>query len=75
MAKWKKSDRPYMSEHLDAGHCSARVKPMSTYGGDDYEWSIWVGPSGRRVLHNSGEARTRASAKRIARRKLASCPR
>jgi hypothetical protein len=73
-SKWKKSDRPYDSQHLDVGHCSARVKPVpNSYSG--YEWSIWVGPSGRRVLHTSGEARTITGAKRIARKKLASCPR
>jgi len=77
MAKWKKSDRPYNSEHLDADVCGARVKPTalpSSYG-TDYEWSIWVGPPGRRVLHQSGEARTRAGAKRIARARLATCER
>lgn len=73
MAKWKKSDRPYNSEHLDADVCGARVKPTSTYSASDYEWSVWVGPPGRRVLHQSGEVRTRAGAKRIARQKLHSC--
>lgn len=68
---WKKSDQPYMSEHLDAGRASARVKPTSTYSGADYEWTIWIGPPGRRVLHQSGETRTRAGAKRIAQQKLA----
>ncbi len=68
---WKKSDQPYMSEHLDVGNASARVKPTSTYSGADYEWTVWIGPPGRRVLHQSGEVRTRAAAKRIAQQKLA----
>ena len=68
---WKKSDQPFNSEHLDIGNASARVKPTSTYSGSDYEWTIWIGPSGRRVLHQSGETRTKAAAKRAAERKLA----
>jgi hypothetical protein len=71
LGTWKKSDQPYNSEHLDAGHASARVKPTSTYSGTDYEWTTWVGPAGRRVLHQSGEAKTRARAKRIAEGRLA----
>ena len=70
-ATWKKSDQPFNSEHLDVGNASARVKPTSTYSGADYEWTIWIGPSGRRVLHQSGETRTKAAAKRAAERKLA----
>ena len=70
---WKKSDRPYMSEHLDIGHASARVKPTALHSsyGTDYEWTIWIGPKERRVLHQSGETRTKAAAKRAAERKLA----
>jgi hypothetical protein len=68
---WKKSDQPYNSEHFDAGHASARVKPTSTYSGADYEWTIWIGPPGRRVLHQSGETKTRAGAKRMAQQKIA----
>lgn len=68
---WKKSDQPYMSEHFDVGQASARVKPTSTYGGANYEWTIWIGPPGRRVLHQSGETKTRAGAKRIAQQRLA----
>ena len=75
--KWKNSDRPFDSEFLDRDdeHCSARVKPVSAFVDDGYEWSTWLGPPGRRVLHNSGEVRTRRAAKTIARRKLATCPR
>jgi hypothetical protein len=68
---WKKSDQPYNSEHFDVGHASARVKPTSTYSGADYEWTIWIGPPGRRVLHQSGETKTRAGAKRMAQQKIA----
>lgn len=71
LGTWKKSDQPYMSEHLDAGNASARVKPLSTYSGSGYEWTIWVGPAGRRVLHQSGESKTKAGAKRTASQKLA----
>lgn len=28
-----------------------------------FEWTIWIGPKGKRVLHNRGETKTRAGAK------------
>lgn len=71
IGSWKKSDRPFNSEFLETGNASARVKPTSTYAGADYEWSIWLGPPGRRVLHQSGETKTRSAAKRIAQQRLA----
>jgi len=68
---WKKSDRPINSEHIDIGHAGARVQPLYYGGANYYEWSIWLGPSGRRVLHDSGTVRTKAAAKRAAERELA----
>ena len=67
---WKKSDQPRMSEHLDIGHAGARVQPLHA-GIGYYEWTIWIGQPGRRVLHQSGETRTKAGAKGAAERKLA----
>ena len=66
---WKKSDQPLDSEHLDAENVGARVKPGAHYG--DYEWSIWVGPPGRRVMSQRGTVKSRASAKRAAQKKFA----
>ncbi len=59
MAKWQKTDRPMGSEHIDAGRCGGRVRPVS--GG--WEWSTWVGEPGRRVLNNIGTLKSKSAAK------------
>ncbi len=62
---WVKSDMPRDSEHLEgaSSRYAARVKP-DPHGG--FEWSVWIGPPGRRVLHAADSVKTRAAAKKRA---------
>jgi hypothetical protein len=81
---WKKSDynqpsqRPFAAkkagyEVLETGNAEARVGPTGHRSGmgDDYEWSIWIGPASSRTIHDASVEPTRAAAKRIAEQKLA----
>lgn len=68
--KWIRTDRPYGSEHMDAGRCGGRIRQL-TGRSKAYEWSSWIGEPGSRVLHNNGLVRTKASAKRAAERSCA----
>jgi hypothetical protein len=60
-AHWYHSDRPYNSQHMELADKAFRVRPVP----NGWEWSVWIGPSNGRVLHNSGVVKTLASAKRI----------
>lgn len=66
--KWTSSDRPLNSQHLESstGRLSVRVRPVR----DQWEWSIWIGPKDRRVMHDSGLKRSLAIAKRTALHRL-----
>ncbi len=69
MAKWKKSDRPYDSQHIEGGQCSARVKPDR----NGYEYTVWQGAPNRRTLYSSGLSKTLRTAKALATKRLATC--
>lgn len=68
--KWEENGRPYGSDHFEHpnGRYGARVMPDKRNGG--FEWSIWVGDYGYRVLHDQGSVSTRAAAKKKALEKL-----
>jgi hypothetical protein len=71
MAKrWKASDRPEGSSFIEEDHCSARVRPTR----DGFEWSLWIGPSGRRVIDKQGTTATQKAAKKAAERALTKRP-
>lgn len=66
--RWYDSDMPLGSKFLELDRCSGRVQPRSI--GSGYEWTSWIGPGGRRVLHGQGFVKTIAAAKKAA---LKSC--
>jgi len=66
--KWLPSQYPSGSFHLDLDTCGARIRPIPHIG--FWEWSSWIGPPKKRVLHERGELKSKASAKKAA---LKSC--
>ncbi len=60
--KWEKTNRPFGSEHLECEKRGARVRPVN----GRWEWSVWIGPPGLRVMHNNGTLASKSAAKRKA---------
>lgn len=54
---------PIGAKFIELNKCSARVQ-KKTFGGG-YEWTTWIGP-GVQTLHNMGNVKTQAAAKRAA---------
>lgn len=67
--RWKRSERPAGSLFLDeGGNCAARIIPLKA--GKGFEWSIWIGAKGKRVLHMAHETRYLSTAKLMAKMQL-----
>ncbi len=65
--KWDYSNMPHDSLHMERGNWSARVMPLPN---GRYEWTTWIGPPDKRVLHQRGEVKLKSSAMRAAKKKL-----
>lgn len=68
--KWVKSEKPAGSFFMESEKCSARVRPIMTMGIKNWEWSIWVGSEGKRVLHMAHETVYLSTAKYMAKQQL-----
>lgn len=55
---------------METERCAARVRPITTMGTKGWEWSIWVGPEGNRVLHMAHETVYLSTAKYMAKQQL-----
>jgi len=66
---WAPSDYPHGLFHLDMNGCAGRVRPIPHIR--YWEWSSWVGPCGKRVLHARSELKSRSAAMQAAEKSCA----
>jgi hypothetical protein len=67
--EWIPSEYPRGSFHLEMGECGARIKLIPHIG--YWEWSSWIGPPGKRVMHDRNESKSKAAAKKAAEKSCA----